>query len=520
MIKILFKLKITSILTILILLCSSIIISGNENRYNVYEKKDYEYSYDKLDLQYVYNITENLSDIVFTEYNESNGEIARGRAYGTKGEHKAAEILSENMSKLDLWTWNETITNLPSLPDVASAMWINEYKIVVKNLTSGVNKTIDGYIYPPTTGPRGQHNKLDHIYNFTNLKIIPTPKNTISTLKNLKEVSNEKYVFFEEGSAFKPDKEPYPIQSILQKIIGPYSDFTIFYGSVMQMLEMKKWYYLYPRCQGLLTYDFTNDTYNMGNARFTLPVISINGTIGKEIKSDIENYRLDFYLNQSYIKQVESYNVIGQLNGTGPDKDKIVIIDCLYDGWWCQATADSAIGMAMVLGIAKWFKDNNETPKYTIRFIGFAGEEHGYRGAQYYQAIHQDEDIIYVFDLNQLGFSQEEPELYLDFLGSNLGFLNDIFEIAKKGDYSERTGYAGIRKFFMPRGAPSDDQPFARYQKNCKTVCFLKGYYWILHHRDGLNHTVGDTMDYFDPEDVNVTGEIILNIVRYITTNW
>jgi len=510
--------KIFIFASILLFLSSAIIPNTFSESIKPDEEKNYEYSYEQLDTDYIYNITKSLSDIVFTEYNESNGEIARGRAFGTKGEHKAAEILSENMSKLGLWTWNETITNLPELPDVASAVWINEYKIVVKNLTSGVNKTVDGYIFPSSKGPRGKCKKLDHVFNFTDLKIISRPENTISSFKNLKDRLSGDYVFIGEVTSFNPDVEPYPIEKILQKIFGPYSDFTLFYKFVKKALDMDIWYYFYPRCRGLLAYDFSNDTYNMGNAHSSLPVISVNGTIGKEILSDIDNHRIDFYLDQTYKEEVESYNVIGQLNGTC--KEKIVIIDCLYDGWWCQATADSAIGMAMTLGIAKWFKDNNVTPKYTIRFIGFGGEEHGYRGAKQYQAVHKDENIIYVFDLNQLGFSQEEPELYLEFLGNNVRFLNDIFEIAKNANYSKRTDYAGIRKFYMPRGAPSDDQPFARNQKNCKTVCFLKGYYWVLHHRDGLDHTVGDTMDYFDPEDVNVTGEIILNIVRYITTEW
>jgi hypothetical protein len=35
-----------------------------------------------------------------------------------------------------------------------------------------------------------------------------------------------------------------------------------------------------------------------------------------------------------------------------------------------------------------------------------------------------------------------------------------------------------------------------------------------------LNNTVGDTMDYYDKNDVNVTGEIIINIIRYYATEW
>ena len=68
----------------------------------------------------------------------------------------------------------------------------------------------------------------------------------------------------------------------------------------------------------------------------------------------------------------------------------------------------------------------------------------------------------------------------------------------------------------MPLGAPSDDAPFA-IRPGCKTVCFLKDGGWLYHHRDGQNHQEGDSLKYFDWDDVNATGEIVLNIVKHLT---
>jgi len=68
-----------------------------------------------VDIEYIYNITKALSYIIFTEYDESAGEIAKGRAFGTKGEWRAADILYENMTKLGLYTKKEKIENLPKL---------------------------------------------------------------------------------------------------------------------------------------------------------------------------------------------------------------------------------------------------------------------------------------------------------------------------------------------------------------------------------------------------------------------
>jgi len=81
-----------------------------------------------LDLQYIYNITEALSNIIFTEYNESAGEIAKGRYFGTKGEHRAAEILYENMTKLGLYTTLEQIKNTPRDPELTHIIEVLDYE--------------------------------------------------------------------------------------------------------------------------------------------------------------------------------------------------------------------------------------------------------------------------------------------------------------------------------------------------------------------------------------------------------
>ena len=275
------------------------------------------------------------------------------------------------------------------------------------------------------------------------------------------------------------------------------------------------WHKMNPHCKGMIRFDTDPKAYDMNFDTTPIPKIYINGTKGKPIFNDRNNYTISYYINQSYNENVISYNVIGQINGT--DTSKTVIVSCLLDSLWCQGTADSAIGMGIVMAIAKYFKDHDITPKYNIKFIGFCGEEYGIRGAKYYEAAHKDEEIIYVIDLNQLGFTQKQPELHLDILSNNLGFLNEIWEIAKQSSYKKRTGNAGLRKYWMPFGGPSDDQPFACNRPGCKTVCFLKGLNWVLHHRDGLNHTEGDVLKYFNWTDVNVTGEIILNVTKHVT---
>ena len=466
-----------------------------------------------LDSRFIYNITAALSNIVLSEYDEEIGEIAKGRAFGTKGEHKAAEIIYENMTNLGLYTKIEQIENIPELPDIASKMEIMYYEMVVKNRTSNISKIVDCYIAPTCLVPRNSPGQLNYNISFRNLKVMHKPKITVPWDKY--EKVDEDYLFIVEENEYNPNLQPSPMKKFLNTFLSPYSDPVLFLDGSRQIIETKMWYNHFPHCQGVIHYDFNSDTHTMAYyADWHLPVLYINGTVGMEILYDMKNITIDYYLNKCYNESVLSYNVIGQLNGT--DKNKIAIIDCLYDSWWCQGTADSAIGMGMVLGIAKYFKDHNITPKYTLKFIAFGGEEYGFRGAKYYEATHPEEDIIYVIDLNQLGFTQKEPKLYLEIIANKPKFLNEIWEIAKRTDYVNKTDAAGMRKFWMPMGAPSDDQPFARNRPSCKTVCFLKGLNWVLHHRDGINHTEGDVLKYFNWTDVNATGEIILNVTKYI----
>lgn len=49
-----------------------------------------------LDLQFIYNVTQNLSNVVFDAYDD--GELQKSRAFGTKGEHYAAEYLYNVMN--------------------------------------------------------------------------------------------------------------------------------------------------------------------------------------------------------------------------------------------------------------------------------------------------------------------------------------------------------------------------------------------------------------------------------------
>jgi hypothetical protein len=470
-------------------------------------RTDHRVSYHSiLDYYYIKDITKTLSYIVFS-YNESQGEIARGREFGSSGERKAARILWENMTKLGLWTYNQSIGGAtPWRPSnlLVSRVEVVDYKLTIHDNKNNSSFSVVCFPVAANFGTQLRPWKLTRNISYTNLKITQNfssgdegkvPYMTISGPADLREILTT-------------------LDSMVPKSTSNIGEFN----DLKDYLNRVKDYYTHPLWKGSISYDFNYDEHNMWNSQSLVPKFSINGSIGSMLAKNMDNYTVDFYLNQRLNLSVNSYNVIGQLNGT--DTSKTVMVCCLYDSWWCQGTGDSAIGMAIVMGIAKYYTDHNITPKYTMKFIGFGGEEYGMRGSKYYQATHRCENIVYIIDLNQLGFTQVDPRLNLEIAANNRTFLETVWEIAQRTNYTTMThNTTDINPVFMEYGHNSDDRSFASVRPNasCKTVCFLKNGSWLMHHRDGLNHTAGDVFSYFNSTDVNATGDIIVNVTLNLT---
>ncbi len=516
-----------------------------------------------LDLQYIYNITRDLSYIILTEYNESAGEVPLGRYFGSKGEHKAAEILFENMTKLGLYTYMEEINNTDTLSykqKIASNIELLERGLTVNEISSGskinvtncsigprsnltdltsfirlslreikyknpiiynITKKLIPFILPPVNGTLDKKynlydaERLTNNFSYKNLRVIRKPTNYSLVGDLINHVrNNEPFVYIYKEMSFSnwPKEKTY------------FNGFIYnFLAKNMPNAEQVLWTLFQPNCKGIIYYDSDDKTYNTG-ASGSIPIICINKSIGQKIDENPSNYKIDFYVNQSWNEDVLSYNVIGQLNGTNPDET--IIISCLYDSCWCQGTGDSAIGMAIVLGIAKYFVDNKITPKCNIRFIGFCGEEAGMRGAYFYEAIHRKENITTIFDLNQLGFLPTDPKVAFKIASNKESLSSTLFRIANETDYKKRTN--NVSELMMDikekSGGPiSNAMAFAEANyygiKPYNTIFFAKYYNWTRHHRDGVNHMEGDVLKYFYWKDTSITGELICNITKYFVIN-
>ncbi|HEC77339.1 MAG TPA: M20/M25/M40 family metallo-hydrolase [Thermoplasmatales archaeon] len=309
-------------------------------------------------------------------------------------------------------------------------------------------------------------------------------------------------------------------------------------------------------CRGFILYDYHNDTHFMGFttrdwkgyslslnilpprvrerlpriSRTTpmLPVFSVNGTIGRLLEKYYKNETCNItgsYINQRYVQEnwwtrtpgVEAYNVVGKINSK-KKSNKIVIISNRYDGWWGETPGDSGAGGAIVLAIAKYFKDNNIKPKRNIVFLFTTGEEYGMRGAWHYYHSHRRDNIIRWIGADQLGFNQVNTTLTLYVRDKTTRKI--VWAIVNDTNYTARNhNLYNIDVDDTYNGGGSEDTV---WRLKCDTICFVKDYKdygWEWYHRAGKDFSEGDTLKNMDKNDLNITLELFWNITKYFTVN-
>jgi len=128
---------------------------------------------------------------------------------------------------------------------------------------------------------------------------------------------------------------------------------------------------------------FTKDklTSSLSQAQDSIAAFFVND------KYYSDNLSIDDYLivNQ-FVYDYKTKNIVGQIEGE--NKDSLILITAHFDhlgkvgNSLFPGASDNASGTAFLLELAKHFSKN--PPKYSLVFIGFAGEEAGLVGSQYF----------------------------------------------------------------------------------------------------------------------------------------
>ncbi|MCD6542471.1 MAG: right-handed parallel beta-helix repeat-containing protein [Thermoplasmata archaeon] len=458
-----------------------------------------------INYTYVWRKTQKLSDIV--------KEHPKGRAFGTPGEHEAANLIQrwmnetlgsvnvdrEKINKSLKWLelpWQVFVHPLKhvmwfgSLGDLTEVRQVDAHwiRFKIKNISTGEVKEI----------------LLTYKENDTStcFPLLAVPWTAIEKEK----IGNETYYIWSAENLSITMEKPNGEGNFCAVRFTNWKD---------------PWGWscpIDPRIKAFILVDCFDNTYFMGPStskilpQFLKPGYSITGSKWERIEENLSkescNVTVDIYSKWHY-DNVVSHNIIGKLEGRDPS-NVVDIICAHYDCWWNQGTIDEAAETALVLGIAKYMKKLEEEkgikPEHTVKFIAFAGEEYGFRGSIDYIKKYVksgEEKVRYVINPGNFGHTDSK---YLDSDNRNFNvcvnfgarYIASIaINIAKALEYEKQMKLlCGDDAWTICESrdvSGEDAEPFHLMGYRKGAVIFsrnpFKGY-----HRDGANHTQGDVL--------------------------
>jgi hypothetical protein len=129
--------------------------------------------------------------------------------------------------------------------------------------------------------------------------------------------------------------------------------------------------------------------------------------------------KVKFYFKQNckQLKDVQSYNVIGQITGS-QYPNEIIVVGGHLDSWDLgDGSHDDGAGCVQSMDVLRLLKETGVRPKRTIRVVLFMNEENGLRGGRKYAAIAKRKGEKHIFALESdsggftpRGFSFDGPD--------------------------------------------------------------------------------------------------------------
>jgi len=129
--------------------------------------------------------------------------------------------------------------------------------------------------------------------------------------------------------------------------------------------------------------------------------------------------KVKFYFKQNckQLKDVESYNVIGEITGS-QYPNEIIIVGGHLDSWDLgDGSHDDGAGCVQSMDVLRLLKETGVRPKRTIRVVLFMNEENGLRGGRKYAEVAKKKGEKHIFALESdsggftpRGFSFDGPD--------------------------------------------------------------------------------------------------------------
>lgn len=99
--------------------------------------------------------------------------------------------------------------------------------------------------------------------------------------------------------------------------------------------------------------------------------------------------KLSFNVTNDFIDKTDSFNIVGEIPGTGPHKNEIVMLGAHFDSWQGGTGAtDNGAGSAVMMEAVRILKAANLPLDRTVRIALWGGEEEGLLGSRAYVKEH------------------------------------------------------------------------------------------------------------------------------------
>lgn len=203
-------------------------------------------------------------------------------------------------------------------------------------------------------------------------------------------------------------------------------------------------------------------TASVTGALLTIPAVCIGKEDGMALKEKLKASNSSATVSMTNnSSMINARNVVATLKGSEIPEEEIVLGGHL-DSWDLATGAiDNGIGSFAVVDIARAFKANNLTPKRTVKFVLFMGEEQGLFGSRHMvsEAVKGGtiENIKYMMNLdmggNPIGMNaggKLDDEDFFEELGATIQEQDSIY----KNNFSNRSGLHSDHQPFMLEGVP------------------------------------------------------------------
>ncbi len=226
--------------------------------------------------------------------------------------------------------------------------------------------------------------------------------------------------------------------------------------------------------------------YSIGAPR--IPAVAISNPDADALERQIATGKpvtANMLVTARDLPQVRSANVIGEIPGTDPNPE-IVLLGAHLDSWDPGTGAlDDGAGVAIVVAAAKLIRDTTPRPKRTIRVVLFANEEFGLSGSLGYASQIGDELARHAIGLEAdfgagpvYELRSRVPEAHLPAIGEMHAVMAALGIARGNNEATGGADLAPLRRQGMPLLEPELDGT----------------YYFDVH------HTANDTLDQIKPE--------------------